>query len=98
MGDLPSQRLNRFTRPFVSTGIDYAGPLQIRESRRRGRIHVSKGHVAVFTCFSTKAVHLELVTELTTETFLTALPIHRSKRNLFAALFRQRNEFCRCSS
>lgn len=87
MGDLPPQRVSGFTRPFVSTGINYAGPLQIRESRRRGKIHLSKGYVAVFTCFSTKAVHLELVTELTTEAFLAALRRFTARRGICSQLF-----------
>ncbi|XP_046617833.1 uncharacterized protein LOC124303977 [Neodiprion virginianus] len=52
---------------------DYAGPLQVRESRRRGLVHTLKVWIVVFTCFATKPVHLELVTELTSETFLAAL-------------------------
>lgn len=87
MGDLPAQRVSGFTRPFETTGVDYAGPLQIRESRRRGRIHVSKGYIAVFTCFSTKAVHLELVTELTTEAFLAALRRFTARRGICSQLF-----------
>ncbi|XP_043271219.1 uncharacterized protein [Venturia canescens] len=87
MGDLPAQRVCGFVRPFVTTGIDYAGPIQIRESRRRGRIHVCKGYIAVFTCFSTKAVHLELVTELTTEAFLAALRRFTARRGVCSQLF-----------
>nr|XP_012234662.1 PREDICTED: uncharacterized protein LOC105679307 [Linepithema humile] len=87
MGDLPTQRVNSFTRLFVVTGVDYAGPLQIRESRRRGKIHVSKGYIAVFTCFNTKAVHLELVTELTTEAFLAALSRFTARRGLCSQIF-----------
>ncbi|XP_039312392.1 uncharacterized protein LOC120359326 [Solenopsis invicta] len=65
MGDLPRERVIMPTRPFMVRGVDYAGPFQLRESRRRGRLHVSKGYVALFICFSTKAVHLEVVTSLT---------------------------------
>ncbi|XP_071574572.1 uncharacterized protein, partial [Temnothorax nylanderi] len=87
MGDLPAQRVSGFSRPFVTTGVDYAGPLQIRETRRRGRVHVSKGYVAVFTCFSTKAVHLELVTDLTTEAFIAALRRFTARRGICSQLF-----------
>lgn len=34
MGDLPEQRVIGYKRPFTNTGVDYAGPLQMRESRR----------------------------------------------------------------
>lgn len=69
------------------TGVDYAGPLQIRESRRRGRIHVSKGYIAIFVGFSSKAVHLEIVTSLTTEAFLAALSRFTARRGLCEQLF-----------
>lgn len=87
MGDLPPERVRAFTRPFTTTGVDYAGPLQVRESHRRGRVHVSKGYVAVFTCFSTKAIHLELVSDLTTESFLAALSRFTARRGLCSHMF-----------
>lgn len=34
--DLPQGRVQECVRPFIHTGVDYAGPFQIRESRRRG--------------------------------------------------------------
>ncbi|XP_071648472.1 uncharacterized protein [Temnothorax longispinosus] len=82
IGDLSGDRVRHILRPFTTTGIDYAGPLQVRESRRRGRIHISKAWIAVFTCFATKAVHLELVTELTTESFLAALRRFFARRGI----------------
>ncbi|XP_039304386.1 uncharacterized protein LOC113004841 [Solenopsis invicta] len=87
MGDLPKERVIMPTRPFMVTGVDYAGPFQLRESRRRGRLHVSKGYVALFICFSTKAVHLEVVTSLTSEAFIAALSRFTARRGLCAQLF-----------
>lgn len=86
MGDIPAERVRGFVRPFASTGVDYAGPLQIRE-RRRGRTHISKGYVAVFTYFSTKAVHLEIVTSLTTEAVIAALNRFTARRGLCTRMF-----------
>jgi len=34
---------------------------------------ITKGYIAIFVCFATKAVHIEVVTNLTTESFLAAL-------------------------
>ncbi|XP_011858078.1 PREDICTED: uncharacterized protein LOC105555663 [Vollenhovia emeryi] len=87
MGDLPKERVTMVARPFTVTGVDYAGPFQMRESRRRGRIHVQKVYVAVFVCFNTKAVHLEMVTDLTTEAFLAALGRFTARRGTCAQLF-----------
>ncbi|XP_011884101.1 PREDICTED: uncharacterized protein LOC105571245 [Vollenhovia emeryi] len=82
MGELPAERIRSGDRPFTITGIDYAGPIQIRESRRRGRIHVSKGYIAVFVCASTKAVHLEMVTDLSTDAFIATLRRFIARRGL----------------
>ncbi|XP_076660632.1 uncharacterized protein LOC143363987 [Halictus rubicundus] len=54
------------------SGIDYAGPIHVRTSRGRGKL-TSKGYIAVFICLATRAVHLEAVSDGSTETFLAAL-------------------------
>jgi len=87
MGDIPEARIAGFLRPFVVNGVDYAGPLKIRESRRRGRAHVSKAYVAVFICFNTKTVHLELITDLMTEAFLAALRRFTGRRGICSHLY-----------
>jgi len=70
MGNLPQDRVT-LTRPFLNTGVDYCGPIKIHY-KTRGK-PPTKAYIAVFCCFATKAVHLELVTELTTDAFLGAL-------------------------
>ena len=79
MGNLPSDRVN-LTSPFRITGVDYGGPMLVREFRRRGRVHEVKCYLAVFICFFTKGVHLELVSSLTSEAFLAALKRFISRR------------------
>ncbi|XP_051161138.1 uncharacterized protein LOC127281463 [Leptopilina boulardi] len=71
MGNLPSVRLTK-ARPFQNVGVDYCGHFYIKEKkfRNRGRIKV---YVAVFVCLVVKAIHLEVVSDLTTEGFLGAL-------------------------
>lgn len=68
MGDLPAARTNQ-TRPFYQTGVDYTGYVDVKSSRGRG-IKTTKGYIAVFVCMVTKAVHLELVSDLTAAAFL----------------------------
>jgi hypothetical protein len=71
MGELPSTRVQP-SRPFSTVGIDYAGPLSLRMGPSRSK-SIVKGYIAVFICFVTKAIHLEVVTSMTTEAFLAAL-------------------------
>lgn len=71
MGDLPGARVNK-SRPFLHTGVDFTGHVFIKASKGRG-IKTTKGYVAVFVCMATKAVHLELVSDLTTSGLIAAL-------------------------
>lgn len=59
-------------KPFSHTGINYAGLFQLIRPGGRNRIK-HKVYVAVFVCFATKVVHLELVYDFTIEKFLVAL-------------------------
>ncbi|XP_066260797.1 uncharacterized protein [Euwallacea similis] len=70
MGDLPQERLT-VGRVFSVVGVDYMGPLHIRDKKGRGS-RLSKCYVSVFICFATKALHLELVSDLSSESFLLA--------------------------
>ncbi|XP_075157941.1 uncharacterized protein LOC142231207 [Haematobia irritans] len=70
MGSLPKDRVEP-TYPFAITGVDYCGPFHITP-RLRGK-NLIKVYVAVFICFSTKAIHMELATDLSSTAFLSAL-------------------------
>ncbi|XP_062556816.1 uncharacterized protein LOC134221642 [Armigeres subalbatus] len=70
MAELPSSRTIA-SRPFTVTGVDYWGPILLKPIHRRAG--PSKAYVAVFVCFCTKAVHLELVSDLTTPKFTQSL-------------------------
>lgn len=78
MGNLPESRVC-VSHPFDHTGIDYAGPIQMKVSKGRGQ-RAYKGYIAVFVCMATKALHLEAVSDLTTEAFLAALRRFFSRR------------------
>lgn len=80
MADLPSSRV-QMCRPFTRVGIDYAGPLSMRECRLR-KARQYKIYVAVFVCMATKAVHLEVVSELSTNAFLAAFDRFVARRGL----------------
>jgi hypothetical protein len=85
MGQLPPSRVTP-ARPFSRTGLDYAGPIMCRTTAGRG--HKSyKAYIALFVCMATKAVHLEVVSDLTTNAFLLAFRRFVSRRGLCAELY-----------
>ena len=65
---LPDFRVNK-APPFSKTGVDFAGPLFVKDKSNEMR----KVYVALFTCCVTRAVHLELVEDLSVETFKRCL-------------------------
>jgi len=85
MADLPSSRVQPH-RPFLHVGMDYGGPFVIKESRRRNA-RTSKVYLALFICMSVKAVHLEIVSDLTTDAFLAALDRFVARRGTPAHLY-----------
>ena len=83
MAPLPSFRTNiKEKRPFIFVGVDYCGPIEVKpvykqfvkvkknEYEEVDNLH--KSWVCLFTCAVTRAVHLELVSDSSTETFLLA--------------------------
>ncbi|KMQ91222.1 hypothetical protein RF55_8940 [Lasius niger] len=78
MGSLPAGRVT-VSKPFLHCGVDYAGPIILREGKRRNaRNH--KAYISIFVCFATKGVHIELVSDLTSESFIAALRRFISRR------------------
>ncbi|XP_055309622.1 uncharacterized protein LOC129573263 [Sitodiplosis mosellana] len=86
MGNLPYHRVNPPTRPFVATGVDYTGAIELKSSKYRGNT-THKGYIVVFICLATKAVHLEAVTGMSTEHFLCALHRFIGRRGLCQHMF-----------
>ncbi|XP_023309862.1 uncharacterized protein LOC111691384 [Anoplophora glabripennis] len=78
MGVLPSSRVQQ--KPaFHTVGVDYAGPIMIKDKKGRGCKPI-KSYICLFICFTTRAIHFELVSDLTTESFIGAFRIFVSRR------------------
>ncbi|GBO37523.1 hypothetical protein AVEN_259042-1 [Araneus ventricosus] len=78
MGDLPEDRVNpNFV--FTSVGIDFAGPFYIKTKLRK-RDPPTKIYVCIIICLSTKAIHLELVSDLSSEALIAALKRFMARR------------------
>ncbi|XP_055904404.1 uncharacterized protein LOC129940170 [Eupeodes corollae] len=85
MGDLPAERITPASRPFQNCGVDFCGPF-FTYLKIRGKIPY-KTYIAVFVCFSSKAVHLEAVSDLSSEAFLAALKRLIGRRGLPQKIF-----------
>ncbi|XP_043481754.1 uncharacterized protein LOC122510878 [Leptopilina heterotoma] len=78
MGDLPDFRVTP-SRPFSHTGVDYAGPFDVKLSPGRG-CKTRKAYLALFVCCSTRAIHIELVSDGSSAAFLAAFQRFASRR------------------
>ena len=85
MGALPSPRAT-VNRPVLTTGIDFAGPFDIKNYTGRACL-ITKGYVCVFVSFSTKAVHLEVTSDLSAPAFLAAFKRFVSRRGCLSDVY-----------
>ena len=63
------------SHPFAYTGVDYFGPLMIRQKRSN-----VKRYGCLFTCLTTRTVHLEVSVDLSSDAFINALRRFLSRR------------------
>src|SRR5690348_10859744 len=68
MGQLPYARVKASDRQFTFCGVDYFGPMEVTIGRRH-----EKRYGVLFTCLSTRAVHLEIAPSLTTDSAINAI-------------------------
>lgn len=80
MGNLPRDRVVA-ARVFQGVATDFAGPFYIKSHKLRNP-KITKAYLCVFVCLATKSVHLELVSELSTEAFIATLIRFVSRRGL----------------
>ncbi|XP_069133524.1 uncharacterized protein [Argopecten irradians] len=72
MAALPADRLVPGP-PFTSVGVDVFGPWSIVTRKTRGGSANSKRWAVLFTCLTTRAIHIEVVEEMTSSSFINAL-------------------------
>ena len=89
MGILPTAQVCQSARPFEHCGLDYMGPLHVRMASGR-EIKSRPAYVAIFVCMAIKAVHLELVTNNSTATFLAAFTLFCARRGIPACVYSDR--------
>lgn len=67
MSDLPEDRMET-TPPFTYCGIDCFGPFYVKEARKE-----LKKYGLIFTCMCSRAIHIEMLDDLTMDAFINAL-------------------------
>ncbi|XP_077379067.1 uncharacterized protein LOC144019709 [Festucalex cinctus] len=77
MTNLPADRLST-DPPFSHVGLDVFGPWSVAVRKTRGVQTDAKRWAVIFTCMSTRAIHIELIESMDTSSFINAL------RRLFA--------------
>ncbi|CAL8133345.1 unnamed protein product [Orchesella dallaii] len=85
MGNLPESRVTP-ARPFLHTGVDYAGPFVLKNPIGRAP-KTYKSYMCLFVCMVTKAIHLEAVSSLSTDAFLATFRRFVSRRGLCAHIY-----------
>jgi hypothetical protein len=70
IANLPSYRFEDPLRAFIKTGLDFAGPYEIKVGRAKAR---PKYYILLFTCLQTCTVHLEVMPAMDTNAVVLAL-------------------------
>ena len=81
MADLPEERFST-EGPFTISGMDMFGPFYVKDGRK-----TIKRFVVLFTCLSSRAVHLETTENINTDSFIQALRRFVSRRGHIRQLY-----------
>ena len=81
------------SRPFVSAGIDCVGSFEIKSGNTRSKT-ATECDVALFICMATKAINIELVSNLTPEAFIEALKLFIARRGSIDRLYSDNGSNC----
>ena len=92
MSPLPKDRITR-SNPFEVCGVDFTGPLYVSNGK-----FVEKSYIVLFTCATTRAIHLELVQNQSTEAFLRAFRRMISRRGMITTFYSDNSKTFECAS
>jgi hypothetical protein len=71
MSNLPAERVTP-SAPFSHVGVDVFGPWNIQTRKTRGGVANSKRWAVIFTCLTIRAVHVEVLEDLSSSSFINA--------------------------
>lgn len=86
MAELPSERVS-VGKPFLYTGVDYAGPFELKTVTGSTEKPKQKCWIAIFVCLKTRAVHIEIVLGLTSIAFIACYERFIARRGRCIKLF-----------
>ncbi|GFU93685.1 integrase catalytic domain-containing protein [Trichonephila clavipes] len=84
-GDLPKERVTP-SYPFNNCGVDFCGPFMVKFKNQRKGV-LNKVYVTIFVCLSTKAIHLDFVSDLISKAFIACLKIFFGRRGKSSKMF-----------
>lgn len=85
MADLPPERLDALARTFTHVGIDYFGPLEVSFGRR-----TEKRWGMLIACLTTRAIHIEVVHSLSTDSCIMGLRNFSARRGTPRTIYSDR--------
>jgi len=77
MSSLPPNRVIVDEPPFTFTGLDCFGPFYVKQGRSQ-----VKRYGLIFTCLNVRAIHLEILSSMDTDSFIQALRRFLARRGL----------------
>ena len=72
MADLPRDRVT-LGLPFTSVGVDTFSPCEVVARKTRGGLACSKRWTIMFTCLTTRAIHIEVIECMASSSFINAV-------------------------
>ncbi|XP_062557227.1 uncharacterized protein LOC134222098 [Armigeres subalbatus] len=85
MADLPPARLAVYSPPFTHTGLDFFGPYEVSVGRRR-----EKRWGMLATCLTVRAIHIEIVHSLSTDSCIMAIRNFIARRGIPRVIYSDR--------
>lgn len=92
MAPLPYDRVNR-AYPFQVCGVDFTGPIYVSAGKS-----VEKSYIVLYTCANIRAIHLELVADQTTESFLRSFRRMTNRRGMISTFYSDNSKTFKSSS
>nr|XP_036227382.1 uncharacterized protein LOC118682524 [Bactrocera oleae] len=85
MASLPKERV-LVAPPFSRSGLDYCGPFHVRVGMHRAT-PTTKTYAAIFVCTASRAVHIDLAEDLSTQAFIDVYDRFISRRGICTTLY-----------